>query len=201
MHGYAGRQRRDRRRGAAQARQVQAPPASSRRVLIGSAGPLDARRLLHLQRLAGNGSVGELVRENVAAGRAGVLDIIRSRRGQPIDDSTRKLMEAGFGHDFGEVRVHTDAAATASAKSVSAHAYTVGDDIVFQSGLYNPHSDAGRRMLAHELAHVIQQRSGPVTGRHLPGGIAVSDPGDAFERQADHAAERALGEVADTNRH
>jgi hypothetical protein len=104
------------------------------------------------------------------------------------------LMEERFGRDFGPVRVHADAAATDSARSIGAHAYTVGNDIVFQNQLYDPHTDAGKRMLAHELAHVIQQRGGPVSGRPLAGGVRISDPHDQSERDADLAAREAMRE-------
>jgi Domain of unknown function (DUF4157) len=74
-------------------------------------------------------------------------------------------MEGRFGHDFGDVRVHNDDAAHQSAKSVNAQAYTVGSDIVFQRDKYDPASESGKHMLAHELTHVVQQRSGPVAVR------------------------------------
>src|SRR5205807_8096000 len=96
-----------------------------------------------------------------------------------------------FGSDFGDVRVHTDSKASESARAVSAQAYTVGSDIVFRSGTYAPETDAGKHMLAHELTHVVQQRSGPVDGTPAPGGIKISHPSDSFEQ----AAERNAGEV------
>jgi hypothetical protein len=77
--------------------------------------------------------------------------------GQPLDASTRNFMEARFGHDFGRVRVHTDARAAESARAVNAEAYTVGRDVVFGPGWYVPETAAGRELLAHELTHVIQQ--------------------------------------------
>ena len=77
--------------------------------------------------------------------------------GQPLDSSTRSFMERRFGHDFGNVRVHLDARAAASARSVSALAYTVGSDIVFRDGAFAPDDSLGRRLLAHELTHVVQQ--------------------------------------------
>jgi hypothetical protein len=78
--------------------------------------------------------------------------------GQPLDSMTRGFMESRFGHDFSKVRVHTDARAAESARAVNAQAYTVGHNVVFGSGLYAPESDAGRRLLAHELSHVLQQK-------------------------------------------
>src|SRR6476660_5120075 len=79
--------------------------------------------------------------------------------GQPIDPETRAYFEPRFGHDFSRVRVHADSAAASSAKSENAHAYTIGNDLVFGSGLYNPGSRSGRQLLAHELAHVVQQEN------------------------------------------
>jgi hypothetical protein len=101
-------------------------------------------------------------------------------------------MEGRFGQDFGEVRVHTDAAAHDSAKSVNAQAYTVGSDIVFQQQKYDPGSEAGKHMLAHELTHVVQQRSGPVDGTDAGGGVKISDPSDRFEREAVANADRLM---------
>ncbi|QGZ59463.1 eCIS core domain-containing protein [Paraburkholderia acidiphila] len=79
---------------------------------------------------------------------------------RPLDRETRRFMESRIGFDFARVRVHTDARAAASAKTLGAKAYTVGDDVVFAQGRYAPASTEGRRLLAHELAHVVQQ-SGP----------------------------------------
>jgi hypothetical protein len=90
------------------------------------------------------------------------------------------------------VRVHTNAASAVSADAVGALAYTVGRDIVFGAGQYAPESDAGRRMLAHELVHVVQQSAGPVAGSLGPGGLSVSDPHDRFEREAETMAARML---------
>lgn len=84
--------------------------------------------------------------------------------GRPLDAPARSFMEPRFGRDFGGVRVHTDPAAAESARAVDAHAYTVGQHIVFDSGKYDPHSGPGRNLLAHELAHTVQQRgAGPVS--------------------------------------
>ncbi len=79
--------------------------------------------------------------------------------GQPLDHTTRAFMEPRFGHDFGDVRVHTDPHAAESACAVNALAYTVGNHIAFGTGQYQPHSGAGRRLLAHELAHTVQQEN------------------------------------------
>lgn len=85
--------------------------------------------------------------------------------GRPLDATTRSFMESRFGQDFGQVRVHTDAKAAASARTVNALAYTIGRDVVFNANRYAPESPAGQRLLAHELTHVVQQSEAtPVTG-------------------------------------
>src|SRR6266516_5474528 len=114
-----------------------------------------------------------------------VHDVLNSP-GQPLDASTRAFMEPRFGHDFSGVRVHTDARAAESAKSVNALAYTVGRDVVFGSNQYRPEMTAGKRLLAHELTHVVQQSGIPFsTGTAMK----VGAPGDSYEREADlHAS-------------
>jgi len=80
--------------------------------------------------------------------------------GQALDALTRRWSEPRFGHDFGKVRVHADARAAESALSVGAEAYTVGEHVVFGADRYRPQDAAGRRLLAHELAHVAQEAEG-----------------------------------------
>jgi hypothetical protein len=77
--------------------------------------------------------------------------------GQPLDRSTREFMERRFGHDFSRVRIHADARAAQSAQSLNALAYTVGSHLAFAPGQYSPATTKGRRLLAHELSHVLQQ--------------------------------------------
>ena len=161
----------------------------------------DARSMLELQRLAGNASFSRLVAREPAAeaetetgpaGRSPVLDIVGKGGGEPLAPEVRTEMEGRLGADFASVRVHRDAAASASAKAVDAHAYTVGNDVVFRSDRWDPSSSEGKHTLAHELSHVIQQSSGPVDGTPAPGGIQVSSPDDSFERAADRHADAAL---------
>jgi hypothetical protein len=88
-----------------------------------------------------------------------VHDVLRSP-GRPLDHGARSFMEGRFGRTFRDINVHTDPQAAASAQSVNARAYTVGRHIVFSSGSYAPESRDGRSLLAHELAHVVQQSGG-----------------------------------------
>jgi uncharacterized protein DUF4157 len=116
---------------------------------------------------------------------AGVQDALRLS-GEPLDQNTRGFMEPRFGHDFSKVRVHRDEKAAASAHSLSALAYTVGNDVVFGSGQYSPDTSEGRKVLAHELAHTIQQGS---TVQRLPEKFEPTSPNDSAEREADAAAD------------
>jgi len=93
-----------------------------------------------------------------------------------------------FSGDVATVRLHHDRAADRAARAVGAEAFTFGEDIVFADGAYDPHSDTGRRTLAHELTHVVQQRAGAMEGA-ARGGLRVSSPDDRFERHAEHVAE------------
>jgi Domain of unknown function (DUF4157) len=105
--------------------------------------------------------------------------------GKPLPAAVRNAFEPRFGHDFSRMRVHSDDAAAASASALNAEAYTSGLDIVFAAGRYAPSTPAGAHLLAHELAHAVQQASGAVA----PG---LSRPGDAHERVADAIASRVL---------
>ena len=89
-----------------------------------------------------------------------IVHDVLSSPGQPLDAATRSFMEPRFGRDFGAVRVHNDTAGNASAQAVNALAYTVGEQIVFAGGHYSAHTNDGRSLLAHELAHVVQQTDG-----------------------------------------
>src|SRR5215470_1929037 len=82
-----------------------------------------------------------------------------SSPGQPLGSDTQSFFERRFGHDFSQVRAHTDASAIESARAVNAQAYTVGSHVVFGDGQYAPNTLNGRRLLAHEMAHVVQQRA------------------------------------------
>jgi len=86
-----------------------------------------------------------------------IVDQVLARPGQTLDPSACRYFERRFGRDFGSVRVHTDAEAAASTRAVDAHAYTVGNHVVFGASRYAPDTTAGRHLLAHELTHVVQQ--------------------------------------------
>src|SRR5579862_1285961 len=171
-----------------------------RALAAGEAGHLGPDALLHLQRSAGNSGVVQLLgddQEQEPADGSAVKDVVGRGGGQPLDGGLKSDMEGRFGADFSGVRVHTDGQAAASASAVNAHAYTVGNDIVFGSGRYDPGSPTGQRTLAHELTHVVQQRSGPVDGSPAAGGIQLSNPADRFEQAAEQNADRVLSAQPD----
>lgn len=113
-----------------------------------------------------------------------IVNEVLNAPGQPLDTATRAFMEPRFHHDFSQVRVHTDARAAESARTVNAHAYTVGSHIVFNTGQYLPGTKIGNNLLAHELTHVLQQSQGLT--RSALSGVGPAD--DEFERQADAVA-------------
>jgi Domain of unknown function (DUF4157) len=114
--------------------------------------------------------------------------------GRPLDDTARGWAEQRFGHSFAHVRVHDDAPARRSAAAVGARAYTVGSHVVFSAGGIDTHSLEGRRLLAHELAHVVQQRGAqPLLQRQAQGGAAPSGKTDVAIVLTDSAQDMAEG--------
>jgi hypothetical protein len=110
-----------------------------------------------------------------------VHDVLRSP-GQPLDAATRAFMGSRFQYDFSRVRIHTDMRAARSARAVSALAYAVGRDVVFGTGRYAPQCEPGRRLIAHELAHVVQQDN------HSSMRVASSSPNGPAEQEASQNA-------------
>ncbi|MBZ0303138.1 MAG: DUF4157 domain-containing protein [Anaerolineae bacterium] len=136
--------------------------------------------------------------ETISVSQPLVNDVLRTS-GQPLDGDTRAFMEPRFGHDFSRVRIHSDGKAAESARAVQARAYTMGPHVVFGAGQYSPGTAAGRRLLAHELTHVVQQRD---ASELVPSAdFYVSQPDDPYEQEAEHVARSiAQGEPADAAR-
>ncbi|MDX3452707.1 DUF4157 domain-containing protein [Streptomyces sp. ME02-8801-2C] len=164
--------------------------------------PLTADVLRAVQRGAGNAAVAGMIARRVRPTPTpeaeehdtGVREVLRSA-GKPFAGKVRQDMEARFGTDFSDVRLHTGAAAARSARAIGARAYTSGSHVVIGAG------GGDRHTLAHELTHVVQQRQGPVSGSDTGHGFSVSDPGDRFERAAEANAHRVLsGPAPDVQR-
>ena len=117
------------------------------------------------------GRVAASVEAAIAAARGG---------GRPLEGALSEQLQPALGESLHDVRVHTDEGAAALARAVSARAFTVGSDIFFAPGEYRPASRDGRELIAHEVAHVIQQRGAPSSGP-----LTVSQPGDPLEREAE----------------
>src|SRR5215207_4979964 len=126
-----------------------------------------------------------------------VHEVLRSP-GRSLDAETRSFMEPRFGHDFSQIRVHADSRAAASAEAVRALAYTVGQAVVFGAGQYEPGTTEGRRMVAHELVHVVQQEGRATSSPSTD--LPVGDIGDAYEQEAEAVAQRLVDAPVLTHR-
>jgi hypothetical protein len=120
-----------------------------------------------------------------------VHKVLRSP-GQLLHGATRAFMESRFGHDFRNVRVHTDAQAANSARALDALAYTVGHDVVFGREQYSPSSTKGRQLLAHELAHVIQQSGDEPNTPAISGSLKIGPADGGLEQLARLQSSQAL---------
>jgi hypothetical protein len=155
--------------------------------VVGPSGECAACRAKRLQREASGHAAAPPI----------VDEVLRSP-GRPLEPGVRGEMEARFGHDFSRVRVHHGDAAEASATAVGARAYTVGTDVVFGAGGYRPESRAGRRVLTHELAHVVQQGDRPST---RPMQLSIGGIEDPLEDEAERAEESVeSGEPAEVEK-
>lgn len=184
---------------AAQALRLAASPAARDR-------PHDAARaaaVMSLQRSLGNRAL-QAALSAAGAGplRAGpgapsvvpssIEQFIEASRGRgfPMDPATLTKMEAAFGRDFSGVLLHTDAAAGAAAQGLGADAFTVGTDIYFAQGRYQPGTRAGDHLLSHELTHTVQQGGAPPS---LGTKMTVGSAADPEEREAEQVASRVAG--------
>lgn len=111
---------------------------------------------------------------SVRSSGSSVIDSAIGSGGSPLDHLTRSFFEPRFGYDLGHVRIHTDAVAGQSARSINARAYTLGNNIVFGRGEYKPESESGKHLLAHELAHVGQQNGSTNSIRRQTEGLPAS---------------------------
>jgi hypothetical protein len=117
-----------------------------------------------------------------------IVHEVLGSEGQTLEPSTRSFMEPRFGHDFSRVRIHSDSRAAESARAVNALAYTVGDHLVFDHSHYAPGTHEGRRLLAHELTHTIQQSRASSPDARFDA-LTVGAADDVHEREADAYAE------------
>jgi hypothetical protein len=156
--------------------------------------------ILGLQRAIGNQAVSRLLQADSARvpgtepGRESnatppIVHEVLNSPGQPLDSAMRAFMEPRFGHDFSNVRIHADERAAQSAHDVRAAAYTVGNHAVFAPDTYRPGTASGHRLIAHELAHVVQQQNTNSPPQAMP---EIGHQDDRAEQEADAAAHAAL---------
>jgi hypothetical protein len=169
-------------------------PAQGKTGLAHRAGP--HADILAMQRAAGNRAISEVlpsgantVPSPANAVPSSVQSVLDRGSGRPLPMGIRAIMEARFGKDFNRVRIHDDAIAASSARELDAAAYTIGTDIVFGPGRYALQTDQGQTLLAHELAHVVQQ------SRDMLNGQRQAQP-DLLEHAADEAARNYSMEVS-----
>lgn len=146
---------------------------------------------LHIQRYARQAA------ENTFTAPPSV-DRVLSSPGRPLESSLRNDMEKHFDRDFSQVRIHSGIAAEQSAREVNANAYTAGNNIVFGAGQFAPETHGGRRLIAHEMTHVVQQQS---TGNVLQGKLKVGPVDDKYEREADQIADSLMNHNFEAARH
>ena len=142
--------------------------------------------VLRVEAATADAAFGPRDANGVAEGADAAVERATGGSGAPLPDGVRGRFETSLGVDLSSVRVHTGAASAEAATAVGARAYTTGSDIHFAAGQYAPQDPFGLHLLAHEVAHTVQQHAAPPTRQHK---LEVSTPGDALEREADHAAD------------
>ena len=166
--------------------------------------PLSAspEQIVALQRTYGNRAVqrmiGDAVQRKVTVGMEGgdVTPDVQSKinrassGGQPLDRRVGSQIGGALGADFNGVRVHTDSKSDALNRSLSAKAFTLGSDVFFSKGAYNPGTHSGQHLLAHELTHVVQQGGGK--SNEVQTKLTVGPAGDKYEEEADQVASRVM---------
>ncbi|MCX5055565.1 MULTISPECIES: DUF4157 domain-containing protein [unclassified Streptomyces] len=182
---------------------VRRPAPARRESSAGGAAvppPLSAEMLRAVQRAAGNAAVTGMIARRARTAPAAEqavdtgVEAVLDTNGKPLAEPVRREMESRFDTDFSDVRLHTGAAAARSARAIGARAYTSGSHVVLGTGGGDKHT------LAHELRHVEQQRSGPVSGTDTGHGFAMSHPRDDFEQDAEATARKVMSGPAPVQR-
>lgn len=151
-------------------------------------------RMRHVQRACGNRALQRMVKVLREQPRVEPADeeLAPESGGQPLDLGSQRALEAHFGADLAGVRVHSDSLAARGAEAIDAQAYTAGRDIYFAPGMYAPSTGSGQRLLAHEVAHVVQQSSGkePGIAAESRGGMRIG--AGAAQRSIQHQPARSI---------
>jgi hypothetical protein len=163
-------------------------------------------RLRRAQQTYGNRAFQRMIRHDRAVqndspeGEVTEEELAPAGGGQQLDNGSQSALEAHFGADLAHVRVHTDSQAARGAESIDAQAYTAGRDIYFAPGMYSPSTSGGQRLLAHEVAHVVQQSSGkePAVAAKSAHGVKIGASDDSLEADAERASQEFMsGDLPD----
>ncbi|HEX5837397.1 MAG TPA: DUF4157 domain-containing protein, partial [Anaerolineales bacterium] len=150
------------------------------------AGPLSSQTVLMTKSDTGQPAVSPQLEQKINNSKGG---------GKALPEDTRLSMESSLGAGFRNVSIHTGSDAAEMNQELGAKAFTHGSDIYFNQGQYDPESSSGKHLLAHELTHVVQQASGPVSGTPIGGGLSVSDPSDTYEQAASRTADTVMRQL------
>lgn len=156
---------------------------------------VDPGTVAQMQQTVGNSAVQRFLVQREGTGPTELDDetasAINSQRGggQTLEDSIADKAGQVMGQDFSQVKVHTDSQSDQLNRQVGAKAFTTGNDIFFREGAYNPGNEAGQRLIAHELTHVVQQGA---TTPNVQGKMTVNDPNDKYEAEADRVADTVM---------
>lgn len=163
-------------------------------------GKLNPAAVQQMQQTVGNTAVQRFLAQRSGSGPSEIDDdtanAINQQRGsgQKLDEGMAAKAGATMGQDFSGVNVHTDSQADQLSNQLGAKAFTTGNDVFFKAGEYNPASQDGQQLIAHELTHVAQQGAAAPT---VQGKMAVNDPNDQYEAEADHVAETVMAQPDD----
>jgi hypothetical protein len=163
-------------------------------------GPLDANKLTRMQKTIGNAAVQRFLAQRSGGGPTeldeGTSQAINAERGggQSLDEGIAEKAGGVMGQDFSDVNVHTGGTADSLSQQLQAKAFTVGNDIFFKDGEYNPGSSDGQQLISHELTHVVQQGA---STPNVQGKMTVNDPNDQYESEADSVAQSVMNSPDD----
>lgn len=160
-------------------------------------GELDANRITRMQQTLGNDAVQRYLAQRSGDGTTEIDEetaaSIQDKRGRGHNLNDDVAQEAGeaMGQDFSDVTVHTDGEADQLNRQLGARAFTTGNDIFFREGAYEPGSSDGKRLIAHELTHVVQQGGEQA---NVQGELRLNDPDDQYEAEADDVADALVNQ-------
>jgi hypothetical protein len=184
--------------------EVEQPTMDDRPITVAEMkGNLNADKITRMQKTLGNSAVQRFLAQRSGQGKTDLDDetakTINTERGsgQALDQGIAQKAGAVMDQDFSNVNVHTGDKADSLSQQLQAKAFTVGNDIFFREGEYNPGSGEGQELISHELTHVVQQGASPP---NVQGKMTVNDPNDQFESEADKVANTVMNAPDDAQR-